>query len=219
MSSLQDLFSAVDSGQIDRVRELVASEPGLVNAKNDSGFSAVLYSTYRGRNEIAKLLIDKGATLNVFEAAATGSQDKLEQLLQKDPSLRNAWSYDGWTPLHLAVFFGRINIAHFLLSKGVDINVPSRTNEHVTPLHSALANPNNAAIAQVLIERGADVNVIQGLGYTPLHYAATYGAEGIVRALLQRSADVTVKNNEGKTAYDIAREKGHATVAELLKLP
>jgi ankyrin repeat protein len=217
MSTTQLLFSAIEEGRIETVRDLLSADSTLVNARNESGLSAILSATYRGRNDLARLLIDNGAQLDIFEAAATGTQDRLEQLLQQEPALKNSWSPDGWTPLHLAVFFGRVNIAHFLLSKGVDINVASRTDERVSPLHSALANPNNAAIAQLLIEHGADVNARQAQGYTPLHYAATYGLESIIRSLLQRSADKTIRNADGKTAFDLAVEKGHTAVAELLK--
>jgi uncharacterized protein len=217
MSSMQMLFSAIEEGRTETVREILSADSTLVNARNESGLSAILSATYRGRNDIARLLLDLGAQLDIFEAAATGTQDRLEQLLQQEPGLKESWSNDGWTPLHLAVFFGRVNIAHFLLSKGVDINAASRTNERVSPLHSALANPNNAAIAQLLIEHGADVNARQAQGYTPLHYAATYGLESIIRALLQRSADKTARNADGKTAFDLAVEKGHTAVAELLK--
>jgi ankyrin repeat protein len=217
MRSEQRLFAAIEAGQIETVHELVSGDRTLVDARNTSGLSAILVATYYGRNEIAKLLIDAGAHLTIHEAAATGAQERLEQILQMDPSAINSYSVDGWTPLHLAVFFGRVNIVHLLHSKGADLNAVSKSDERVKPLHSALANPNNAAVAQLLIDYGADVNATQALGYTPLHYAASYGLEGIVRNLLSHSVDRKARTIEGKTAQDLAIEKGHAAVADLLK--
>lgn len=217
MRTEQRLFAAIEAGQIETVRELLSADGTLVDARNTVGLSAVLVATYYGRNEIAKLLIDAGARLTIFEAAATGAQDRVEHILGKDPSAINSYSADGWTPLHLAVFFGRINIVHILHSKGADLNAVSNNDQRVTPLHSALANPNNAAVAQLLIDYGADVNATQAHGYTPLHYAALNGLESIVRNLLARSVDRNARDVEGKTARDLAIEKGHPAAADLLK--
>jgi len=212
-----DLFSAIQEGHCDRVREILLAHPELVNARNEAGVSAVLYAVHNGKNEVAKLLIDRGARLDIFEAAATGTQDRVEQLLQKDPAVLNAYSADGWTPLHLAVFFGRVNIVHLLLARGADINAVSNNEQKLAPLHSALANPNNAAVAQLLIDCRANLTVRQSSGLTPLHYAAANGLEAIVKNLIDRGVDRAVKDNSGKTARDLALEKGHAAVADLLK--
>jgi ankyrin repeat protein len=217
MPTKQEFFSAIQSGHADIVREFLSADPRLVNARNDSGLSAVLVATYGGRNEIAKLLIDRGARLDLFEAAATGNQDRVEQLLHKDPGTINSYSSDGWTSLHLAVFFGRVNIVHFLLAKGADINAVSTNDQRVAPLHSALANPHNSAVAQLLIGAGANLSAQQSQGYTPLHYAAANGLESIVRSLLAHSVDASVKDTGGKTAFDLALENGHSNIAALLK--
>lgn len=217
MSTHDELFSAIDNNQTDTVRGLLSADPSLVDARNASGLSAVLYATYAGRNEIAKILIDRGSRLNIFEAAATGSQERLEQLLHNDPARLNSFSDDGWTPLHLAVFFGRVNTTHVLLAAGADLNAVSHTEERVTPLHSALANPHNAALAQVLIDAGADISVTQLRGYTPLHYAAANGLDAIVRRLLEQGADRSVCDKAGNSAGDLAEEKGHHALADLLR--
>jgi uncharacterized protein len=217
MSTHGELFASVADGRLDIVRDILSADPGLVNAKNEHGVSAVLFSLYLGKNEITRLLIDRGARLDLFEAAATGTQDRVEQLLQKDPAGINTFSFDGWTPLHLAVFFGRVNIVHLLLSKGANIDAPSRNKELVTPLHSALANPHNSAVGQLLIGAGANLNVRQSEGYTPLHYAAANGLDHVVRSLLAHSVDTGVRNHQGKTAYELALDRGKSSTAELLK--
>lgn len=217
MSTQQQLFAAIEAGQTDTVRLLLSTDSTLADARNASGRSAVLVATYHGKNEIVKILINEGARLDIFEASATGTQDRVEQLLQGDPDAVNSYSADGWTPLHLAVFFGRVNIVHFLLGRGAALNAVSRTDERVTPLHSALANPHNAPLAQVLIDAGADISATQLHGHTPLHYAAANGLETIVRRLLERGADRSVRDKTGKTASDLAREKAHVALADLLQ--
>jgi uncharacterized protein len=217
MSTPQEFFSAIAAGHLDKVREGLVADPNLVNAKNESGISVVLFSLYNGRNEIARLLIDRGARLDCFEAAATGTQERVEQLLQKDPVSINSYSSDGWTALHLAVFFGRVNIVHLLLSKGANIDAPSRNDQLVTPLHSALANPHNSAVGQLLIGAGASLNVQQSQGYTPLHYAAANGLDQVVKSLIAHGVDTTIKDHQGKTAFALAVERGKTSTAALLE--
>jgi hypothetical protein len=62
-----------------------------------------------------------------------------------------------------------------------------------------------------------DVNASDQNGWTPLHYAAYTGYEKLVKYLIKKGADTNIKNNEGKTARDIAVEKGHAGVVDILK--
>jgi ankyrin repeat protein len=92
MRSEQRLFAAIEAGQIETVRELISGDRMLVDARNADGLSAVLVATYYGRSEIAKLLIDTGAQLTIFEAAATGAQEHVEQMLKKDPASINSYS-------------------------------------------------------------------------------------------------------------------------------
>ena len=98
MPTQHQLFAAIGAGQTDTLLGLLSADPSLVDARNKSGLSAVLYATYIGMNEIAKTLIDRGARLDIFEAAATGTQERLEQLLLNDPAKLNSFSADGWTP-------------------------------------------------------------------------------------------------------------------------
>jgi uncharacterized protein len=217
MSSQQEFFAEIASGHLDKVRDALSADPGLVNARNESGISVVLFSLYHGRNEIVRMIIDRGARLDLFEAAATGTQDRVDQLLHKDPGAIDSYSVDGWTALHLAVFFGRVNIVHLLLSKGANIDAPSKNEQLVTPIHSALANPNNSAVGQLLIGAGANLSATQSQGYTPLHYAGANGLDLVVRSLLAHGVDARVKNHQGKTAYDLAIEGGKASTAHLLK--
>lgn len=217
MSTAQNFFTLISEGRIEKVREAVTSAPDLVNAANEDGIAAVMFSLYQGKNEITKLLIDRGARLDLFEAAAVGAQEHVEQSLKHNPDAINSFSPDGWTPLHLAVFFGRVNVVHYLLSRGADINAVSGNEQRVTPLHSALANPQNSAVGQLLIGAGAELDIKQAEGYTPLHYAAANGLDQVVRSLLAHGVDTGIRNHQGKTAYELALERGKTSTAGLLE--
>ena len=94
-----DLFEAIESGDAAKIRKLIAHDRAVANARNDEGLSAVLHAMYRGQVEIAAELVMGGADLDVFEAAATGHVERLEELLSHNADQLSAYSADGWTPL------------------------------------------------------------------------------------------------------------------------
>ncbi len=61
------------------------------------------------------------------------------------------------------------------------------------------------------------VNCKDVTGNTPLHIAAQNGHADFVRLLLESGADKTIKNNFGKTALDIAKEKSYQAIIDLLQ--
>jgi len=54
----------------------------------------------------------------ITNAAVNGESEEIKALLNKEPSLLNAFNSDGWTPLHLACYFGQVDSAKLLLSWG-----------------------------------------------------------------------------------------------------
>src|SRR5579862_6802549 len=102
-------------------------------------------------------LVAADPSLAIFAASIQGDTAQIEQLLAGNRSLVSAVSSDGWTPLHLAAFFGKIDAARLLLNKGAEVNARSANPMRNMPLHAAAAG-RHAAIAQLLLERGASPN-------------------------------------------------------------
>jgi ankyrin repeat protein len=106
------------------------------------------------------------------------------------------------TPLHVASFYGKLDIVWLLLDHGATAN--SEDNFGRTPLHLAAGGTYNferdrVRTAQLLLERGADSNALDGYHATPLHLASYYGRVAIARALLDGGADANSKDNKGRT--------------------
>jgi ankyrin repeat protein len=216
MSNAQDVIDAVKAGDADKIRALLEADPSLVNAKDESGNSAILLATYYGRKEIVDLLRAQDVEMDIFEGAAAGDLDRVRAWAEDDPNLVNAFSHDGYTPLGLAAFFGHGDIVNYLLECGVEVNVASRNKMKVMPLHSAVAS-RYIEIARALLEHGAEVNVAQQDGFTPLHEAAQNGQEDMITLLLAHGADVDAKKDDGQTALSIAVAEGHDIVADALR--
>jgi ankyrin repeat protein len=166
-----------------------------------------MQALYQGKTDEAKAIAAARPDLDVLEAAAIGDLERLRALLDEDPSLANAWSDDGFTPLHYAAFFGQPEAAKLLIERGADLEARSTNREFAldaAPLHSAVAARERGTI-EVLLDAGADVNAVQHGGFTPLLEAAQSGQAEVVELLLERGADPDAKLDDGRTATDLAR--------------
>jgi uncharacterized protein len=213
---MTDVFEAVKSGDVDGLRELLAGDPSAASARDEQGLSALLQAQYRGRDDMVAVLLEAGPELDLFDASALGDSDRVAAALDADPSRVNAWSPDGFTPLHLAVFFGHGPTARMLIARGAAVQAVSRNPMEVMPLHSAAAGRSRAAVEAVL-DADVDVDARSHGGFTALHDAAQNGDLSIVELLLERGADPNVTDERGRTPRELATEQGHLDVADLLE--
>jgi uncharacterized protein len=210
------LFDAIKAGEFDRVKAMVTANPALITARARTGESAILTAVYHQQKEIANLLVARGAPLTIFEACAAGEVERVERLLEADGLAIAAYSDDGWTPLHLAAFFGHAKIAEMLLARGADVRARSHNPTGNTPLHAALA-ANHKMVAGLLLGAGADVNAADAGGWRPLHLAAANSNLESMKLLIAQGADVNAPNGEGVTPYALAQQKNQREAAELLR--
>jgi ankyrin repeat protein len=209
------LFDAIRKGDAAEVRALLADDPKLAQARNQDGATPALWAVYTRHAELAPIVLGAREP-DFFEACALGRRDRAAELLQHDPRLADGYSGDGFTGLGLAVFFGHFEIARMLVESGADVNRPSRNSIRVSPLHSAVES-GSIPLLDLLLSHGAKPDAVEFLEATPLHSAAARGNREMVRKLLAAGADRNRKNKDGKTAADLARQYGHADVAEELE--
>src|SRR5687767_14872732 len=98
MDTIKQLFDAIQSGEFEAVRQLLAAEPALANARNDGGMAPLMMAVYFGRRDLADLLLRHGAEVDIFVASALGMQDRVEHILRADRGAVDSYSPDGWTP-------------------------------------------------------------------------------------------------------------------------
>src|SRR5437762_12843080 len=117
-SSSAAFIDAIKAGEFERVKAMVSADPTLIDARSRTGDSAILTAVYHRQKEIVNLLVARGATLSLFDASAAGEEERVERAIASDPLSVNEFSADGWTPLHLAAFFGHGRIVEMLLAAG-----------------------------------------------------------------------------------------------------
>src|SRR5512139_2723916 len=118
----QEFLEAVKKGDADRIKQQLAQDRSLMNARAETGESAILIAMYYNQRGIANLLWDYGTVMNVWEAAAVGATERVQELAGADPDLIDAHSHDGFTPLQLAAFFGNAEVVEWLSDHGADVN-------------------------------------------------------------------------------------------------
>lgn len=157
--------------------------------------SEILQALYRGEEDRARELA-RGTELDVFEAAALGETAQLRELLDGDPMRANAFGEDGFHPLGLACFFGRLDAARLLLERGAVVNALSR-NEHIqtAAIHASAASGETGAdestrydLVRLVLEHGADPNLPQAGGFRAIDAARQNGDERVERLLKEYGA-------------------------------
>ena len=180
MAEIDTLIEMAKAGDLGKVRAMLAGNFLLASQRLPNGESPLMSALYRGHHDVVAALIDAGAEIDIFAAAATGRIPDLERELATTGVHVSA--YDGWTPLHLAAFFGHYEAARMLLDAGAAVDTTSSNSLLNTPLHAATAGK-HADVALLLLERGADPLTVDAGGYTPLDIAKQNGLDAVVAAM------------------------------------
>ncbi|WP_254229342.1 ankyrin repeat domain-containing protein [Wolbachia pipientis] len=143
----------------------------------------------------------------LFEAVKQGNSIEAGQCLKKEKAIVNARDNDGGgTPLYWAIHNGHMNTARLLLGSGADPSLV--TNKGNTPLHMASSKGNNEIVRLLLENIKPDklsnfINAQTTIGKTSaLHIASNIA---VTRSLLQYGAVYNIKNKEGQTPLDLAK--------------
>src|SRR5690606_4514713 len=110
--------------------------------------------------QIIKVILKHLEDPSLFEGAASDQLEIVQHWIEKHPDEINAYASHGFTALGIASYFGHEEIVRYLLLKGADPNLASNNGYQVYPLHSAISS-NFEGIAKMLVEAGAEVNVLQ----------------------------------------------------------
>jgi ankyrin repeat protein len=197
------MVAAAYDGSEETVKYLLANRADP-KAKDFRGDTALHLAAFANDLAVVKLLIDKGLDVN---APGEG----------------------GLTPLMIAASLGNLDAVKLLLSKGANVNAVCSKHMHgtvkngpialgdFTPLLLAVAY-GSPALVKTLLDAGANVNARDVRGMTPLMHAVTSECQKpeVVRMLLAKGADTSLKSNDGETAYDWASKFGNASTMGLL---
>lgn len=161
-------------------------------------------------------LIAADPTLAIFAASMLGDIARIEALSNSNRSTVNAISTDGWTPLHLAAFFGKADAARLLLNKGAKATARSTNPMNNLPLHAAAAGK-HIPVVKLLLEFGTPPNAQQHGGWTALHAAAQHGDVEMAKVLVENGADVSARADNQQRPLDLAVLKAQQKMVDFLE--
>jgi ankyrin repeat protein len=213
MVNVKTFHEDVKKGDLTAVSAALGEDPALLDATNDTGQSAFLLAKYYRQEPVAQYLLSLNPKLDIFNLCVAG---RMPTEIDRDPALLEARSTDGWTPLHLAAFFGHPELANWLLDRGAQIDSRSTNSMKNTPLHAAAAG-GATPLVELLLKRGADANATQESGWTALHSAAQAGNRAMVETLLAHGANVDARAANNQAPLDLALLKGNQEIASLLE--
>ena len=139
---------------------------------------------------------------NILIACERGCIDCL-RLFIKNKETINQKDQVGRTPLHYASCFCKPECTKILLENGA--NVQEKTIYGRTPLHTASAYGSTECVKILLESEEIILNEKDEDGWTPLHHAARFNNIGCVNLLLNKGHDLSIKENKGKTPFDVTR--------------
>ncbi|KAL8999176.1 MAG: hypothetical protein Q9169_001955 [Polycauliona sp. 2 TL-2023] len=207
------IHSAARKGSID-ILTLLIQRGQNVNSKNHYGSTPLLFAVDGGHNAAAKLLLQHGADINtrdkngstlmhsiVYSLNRIEVQDSVNELLMDHGADPNISDNLGETPLFLAVRGGHNAAAEFLLQHGADAT--TRDKKGYTPMHTVFDLEYNVrdqkSLIKLLMDHGADPNIPNDFGETPLFLAVSDGHIAAAEFLLQHGANVNARDKDGST--------------------
>jgi uncharacterized protein len=194
----EKLLQATQSGDTEAVLKLL-QQSADINARDAQGRTPVMLATYQHNTDMVRALLQAGAGVNIrdnnkenplLHAAAQGWLDILRLAIEAHADTRLTNRFGGISIIP-ASERGHLEIVRELLTR-TDINVNHVNNLGWTALLEAIILSNGGKthqqIVQLLVDYGADVNLADKDGVTPLQHARERGFTEIERILLQSGA-------------------------------
>ncbi|WP_353286446.1 ankyrin repeat domain-containing protein [Wolbachia endosymbiont (group A) of Crataerina pallida] len=207
------IIYAAQGSKWDAVKFLIAQGAKFNNEITYQG-TPLHFAAQEGNSNMVQFLLDKGADIeaqNAYNkkplhlAVEAGKLKVVRLLLDRGANIKAADMY-GQTPLDLAIKKGYENIVEVLKQKQLDLDKELLIAAEKGDLEKVRES----------IRRGANVNIQDRQGWTPLFWAIQKNNFNIIELLLDNSADIKVKDNEGWTPLHWAVSLGSLDIVEHL---
>ncbi len=217
------LSIAAYHGQEKMVELLLSSGKVNINLRQTDGATALFVAVERNWPKVVKLLINKGADVNLplregttpLCFAAHDGYRKMTELLLQAPGIQvNKPGKDNITPLFMACYQEHKEIVRLLLKHGA--NPDTADNYDQFALHFACST-GNTKIVELLLDNKADPNIVDVEGQAAIHHVCVAGHTKILKMLLDAGADMDLETHDGYTPYRMASIAAHQEVMKLLE--
>lgn len=225
VSDYTPLSLAASGGYVNIIR-LLLNHGAEINSRTGSklGISPLMLAAMNGHTAAVKLLLDMGSDINaqietnrntaLTLACFQGRHEVVSLLLDRKANVEHR-AKTGLTPLMEAASGGYIEVGRVLLDKGADVNATPVPSSRDTALTIA-ADKGHLKFVDLLLQRGAAVEVKNKKGNSPLWLAANGGHLSVVKILKNHNADIDSQDNRRVSCLMAAFRKGHTKVVEFM---
>jgi ankyrin repeat protein len=206
---------------LEKASELLDEDHSLLFEITGLGETPLHYLAVENQIDAVKLLYSKGAELNTInecagtplsEAASLGHIDIVKFLLENGASINQV--PDGDPIIHEAVRSGNSEIVDLLVRYGADIDATDSIGQ--TPLHESVSEDERLEVSKYLVEMGVNIDAMDGFNTTPLTTAALHGCFETVKFLVSSGASLTIRDDKGRTATEMAESQNYHEIAAWL---
>lgn len=161
---------------------------------------------------------DRTLDANLIAAVKDRQADAVANLLKEGANV-NVRDRGGMTPLHWAAYSGDFEVLKALIAHGANVKTRQRGGEF-TPLHflayTAHDHKHWREETELLLAHGAEINARDNEGSTPLFWAAWQGNKELVKLLLDKGADVSLKGKENMTVLEMTKVYQQTEIYKLI---
>ena len=150
----------------------------------------------------------------MVQAARTGDEAELRRLVEAGESVQVPATFDGFTPLHIALIRGDTAMVRALLELGADPN--ALADRDAPPLIAGVVHEAPVEALELLIAKGANPRAVNADGFGALHAAGESGNSAIIPWLVEKGLDLEARTAPGHTALQIACALGEIGAARAL---
>ncbi|KAH0491236.1 hypothetical protein TgHK011_002674 [Trichoderma gracile] len=202
------LEHAVDGGHESIVRMLLA-RGAQVNLREGASYTLLSTAVRNGQKGIAKLLLDYGAMVNpssavenqnapLLLAANQGRADIVELLLHRGAKMDFCAEPGSETAFWVAIETRNQAVVKVMLDNGADVD-ERHAAHNMTPLMYALERRYDSSFIELLLDKGAEIEMTNSSSETPLSLASRLGDAEAVKLLLDNYAEIEAKTEAGLT--------------------
>mmetsp|Transcript_3508 Transcript_3508/g.5153 ORF Transcript_3508/g.5153 Transcript_3508/m.5153 type:complete len:289 (-) Transcript_3508:16-882(-) len=198
-----DMFNASSEGNLDNIRKLI--EHGIKSdfVNNATRYTPVMVAAISGHHKVVEYLLSNGSTTKNWTFPVVPYNDDyysiLDYLVIKDNlvCLKQFLKYGRKVvhpPLYIAIEFSRINIVEWIIKEYPE-SVNNKDQRGRFPLEAAVINW-HTNLTKLLLENGANPNILPYYSFSLFHQAIFDGRGDIVDLMIQHNVDLTFRPNE-----------------------
>ena len=163
----------------------------FINCGTNKGQTPLHYASFVGNIKLIKLLIENGADIS-------------------------SETNNGFNVLHLSIMGNKISPFYYFIQK-YNVNINSKDSKENTSLHLAAYFNSKKIFNYLLTNDKIEINSKNKAGFTPLHFAVLSQNKSMIKKLLIKGANWSIKNDKLYTPLDLAKKNNYYSIQNILQ--